>query len=1089
MKLSRKIVCLVCLLLLTGSLRLVQAQIASADLRGTVYDPSQAVIPGATITVTAEAMGTNRIVATDGAGQYQALLLRPGAYTIKVTAANFEAQIHTGVTLTVGQILNMDFHLRPAPVETSIEVAAITPVVETEKTQQADTIEQQRIAELPINRRNFLDFALLTPGVTDADNLVDEADWRVAQTPHSGLSFAGSNGRRNSVSIDGASNIYNSGGVRPTLSQVAVQEFQISRSNYTAESGGATGGVINIVSKSGTNELHGELFGFFRHRNFQARNYFDDQKVPFTRSQAGFGMGGPLSRNRAFFFVGFERLDKQESARVPILSRDPGIFSRLTPSQSQLLGYLDGLPAAPDTAPLRTLAAALRPALLTTSYPRTISLFQSNSGIFPLRENQNQMMVKLDWNPSPNHQIFLRENWTDDRVDNSQFGALIAYNRSRTMDQFDQTALVSDTYILNPRLVHQLRLAWSYNSLQFTPLDPAGPEINIPGFGFFGRDIYLPSKVLVREYQLQDNLVHVRGRHTWKVGGEYHAFGHQVHSEAFFSGRFGFGEAIPLGSIIGAAAGTSAFLGLNQFLLSAPGVPEGLRTPVPFLFPGATSTIPVSAALASPITALQSYNLGLPTFYQQGFGNPRFNFWSHRPAFFAQDDWKVRPNFTVNAGVRYEGHLEDQPIGADINNFGPRIGFSWDPFSTGRTVLRGGYGIYFSPVDGQQVAITNTLTGEDIHQIFVPLTGLSGLLHPRTGQPLNSADIYQTLLSQGILGQRAIQPEDLLQFGIVPGPGSPFVLFQASKDYAIPYSQQASFAVERQIGDFSAGISYLFNRTARIPRNLDVNVVRTGTNPATGQPTYTFRNPSLLQWNQVESTANSFYHGMILSLNKQFRSNYSLFASYTLSKAIDETTDFNEEFSANDQTNLRAERGLSSFDQRHRLVLSGVFATPWEAGSGNHLVKRALADILVAPIVVASSSRPFNLLIGFDNVGDNHPTTHRPFGAGRNIGRGPSFFSVDLRISKRFRIPRRERWDIVFTAEGFNLLNRTNFKSLNNTVGDVRLQGTDLIDPTTGRSINDGRLEGRLDRLPTEPLGFTSTFEPRQFQLGLKISF
>ena len=138
---------------------------------------------------------------------------------------------------------------------------------------------------------------------------------------------------------------------------------------------------------------------------------------------------------------------------------------------------------------------------------------------------------------------------------------------------------------------------------------------------------------------------------------------------------------------------------------------------------------------------------------------------------------------------------------------------------------------------------------------------------------------------------------------------------------------------------------------------------------------------------------------------------------------------------------------------------------------------------------MVSSARPFNLLVGFDNVGDRHPNTHRPFGAGRNIGRGPNFFTLDLRLSKRFRLPGRESWSLEFIAEAFNLLNRTNFKNINNTVGDVRLQGRDLIDPSTGQSINNGRLEGRTDRLPTQPLGFTSAFDPRQFQLGLKILF
>lgn len=1078
-------------LLLPATPASAQAEIASADLKGVVSDVSHEVIPGATITVTEEAMGISRQVTADAAGQYRVLLLRPGTYAAKVEATGFESQIVTGITLTVGQIARMDFRLTPGVVASTIEVFAVMPTTETEKTQQANTLEQQRIRELPINRRNFLDFALLTPGVTESNTMVDDTDFRVSQAPHSGLSFAGNNGRRNFVSIDGAANVYNSGGVRPTITQAAVQEFQINLSSYTAELGGAGGGVVNIVSKSGNNSLHGEVFGFFRHKSLQARNFFDEQKAPFTRMQEGFAVGGPIRRDKTFFFAGFERLDKQESARVPILSRDPGIFSRLTPSQSLLLDYLDGLPDAPPLLPLKGLSAALRPALLTTNYPATISLFQSNSGIFPFGEALTQMSVKIDHNFSPNHQFFLRDNWTDDLTDNTQFGSLVAFNRGRTIDVFGNTAVMSDTYILNPQTIHQFRFAWSYDNLNVVPTDPLGPELNITGFGLFGRDILQPAKNVERNYQFHDNLTYASGAHTWKFGMEYHAIQDYTRAESFFGGRFSFGEAVPLFSILSASAGSQAFLALNQFLLTSAGVPEGLRTSVAVRLPGAPGPIPVSVALAAPVTALQSFNLGLPTFYQQGFGDPNFAAWAHRFAFFGQDHWKVKPNFTLNLGLRFDAHAAEQPIGSDINNFGPRMGFSWDPFSTGKTVVRGGYGIYFSPVDNQIVTVVNTLNGRTINQTFVPLTGVPGLLNPKTGAPLTSAEIYRTLLSQGVIGQRSIRASDLSQFGITPGPGAPFsVLFQASEDYAIPYSQQASFGLERQIAqDFSLAINYLFNRGVRIPRAVDINIVRAGTDPTTGQPTYTFRNPLLLQLNQYESTANSFYHAMTLSASKRFRDHYSLFASYTLSKAIDEVTDFNSDFEANNQTNLRADRALSSFDQRHRLVVNGILESPFPAGAGNHPLSRALADITVSYIGVVSSARPFNLLVGFDNVGDRHPNTHRPFGAGRNIGRGPDFFTLDLRLSKRFRLPNRKPWSLEFTAEAFNLLNRTNFKNINNTVGDVRLQGKDLIDPSTGHSINKGQLEGRTDQLPTQPLGFTSTFDPRQFQLGLQILF
>lgn len=1085
MKFVRRNFCRI-LLILSYTLTIPsQAQVDSANLKGTVYDTSRAVIPGASVTASDEEKGITRETSTDRAGQYQLLLLRPGTYTVKVLATGFEAVVQRGVILTVGQTVSLDFETNPGRVNSEIEVSAAEILVETEMTQQASTIEERRIAELPINRRDFLDFALLTPGVTPSDTMVDDTDFRVSQAPQSGLSFAGSNGRRNHVSIDGATNVYNTGGVRPTITQAAVQEFQINRSNYTAEFGGATGGVVNIVSKSGTNALHGEIFGFFRHRSLQARNFFDEEKPPFTRLQSGFAIGGPIRRDKTFFFAGFEMLNKNESTRVPILSRDPGIFSRLTDSQSRLLNFLDTQPIS-----FQVLSANLRRFLVASNFPSTVSLFQSNSGVFPFRETQPQMVLKFDHSFSPRHFAFLRDNWTNGTSDNTQFGALIGFNRGRRIEQFDHTTVLSDTFVISPQKVNQFRFSWGYNTLSVIPVDPIGPEIDITGYGFFGRDIFLPSKNVERGYQFQENLTYARGAHTVKLGAEYYAPHASAHEEVFFSGRFSFGEVIPLYALIARAGGPQAFLGLNDHLLNTPGVATGLSSSVaitPIGVPGVTAPMQVSVALATSITALQSYNLGLPAFYQQGFGDAHFAGWSHRFFLFVQDDWKPKPNFTVNVGLRHEIYSDIAPIGLNAKSVGPRIGFSWDPFSTGKTAVRAGYGLYYSPIDSQILQVVNTLDGSKINQTFVPLSGVSGSLNPKTGQPLTSADIYQTLLSQGVIGQRLIRSDDLRQFGLTPGPGAPHsVLFRASKDYTVPYSQQASLGIERQVGnDFQVSASYLFNRAARLPRPVDVNVVRSGKDLNTNQPIFAFRDPLLLQLNQYESTANSFYHAMILSVTKRFSSHYSLSGFYTLSKAIDEVTDFNSDYAANDQTDLRADRALSSFDQRHRVVINGILETSSNVRS-QWKPSRVFANLTFSPILTVSSARPFNLLVGFDNIGDHHPTTHRPFGAGRNIGRGPDLVTLDWRVSRRMQLT--ERWKMQWIAEVFNLFNRTNFKSINNTVGDVRLVGKDLVN-AAGQSIHNGQLEGNKNLLPTQPLGFTSAFDSRQFQLGLKILF
>jgi hypothetical protein len=418
-------------------------------------------------------------------------------------------------------------------------------------------------------------------------------------------------------------------------------------------------------------------------------------------------------------------------------------------------------------------------------------------------------------------------------------------------------------------------------------------------------------------------------------------------------------------------------------------------------------------------------------------------------------------------GVRYDLEGEPSPLATDRNNLAPRVGFSWTPSADSKTVVRGGFGIYYSQINGQIPNLAATLNGTQIAQAAITPLGIPGLNNPRTGQPLTSFDVYQTLLAEGVIGKRPITQQDLTQFGLQPGPNAPGrVIFGIAKDYVNPYAEQASFEIERAVGNLAVSAAYQFTRGARLPRILDRNLHYTGAT-AGGQPTYGFFDPSILQDNVEESTAKSFYHAVTFQVTRQFSSHFSLNAHYTFSKAIDEVTDFNSDFEPQDQLNARADRGLSSFDQRHRFVFSGLIASP-----AKNVVLR---DFTLSPILDANSGRPFNLLTGFDNFGDRHATNHRPFGAGRNIGHGPGYFSADMRLARRFPFA-DGRHDVEFTAEGFNLLNRTNFKSVNSVVGSLAL--AQLPNPIVG-SVGS----------PTAPLSFTAAFPARQFQLGLKINF
>ena len=338
-----------------------QAQMSSGDLKGTVKDPTEAVLPGAAVTVTNMETGVERRTASDAVGSYRFLVLPPGTYELKAEVAGFAAYTRRPIQITVGQTVIIDPQLQPAGIQQEVIVQEPAPVLETARIQQSDTVTEERIQNLPINERNFLNFSLLTPGVTDAKGLVT---FSLPQTSTSDLSFLGQSGRSNSVTIDGVDNNDNAvAAVRSTLSQDAVQEFQINRSNYSAEFGRASGGLINIVSKSGTNSRHGNAFAFWRDQAFDARNPFafgaggSPIDPPYSRQQAGFTLGGPIKRDKTFFFVSYEGLRQRESRFVSFLENTR--FFQPTASQEALISGLASSPVA-TLRPLRPAAQDTR---------------------------------------------------------------------------------------------------------------------------------------------------------------------------------------------------------------------------------------------------------------------------------------------------------------------------------------------------------------------------------------------------------------------------------------------------------------------------------------------------------------------------------------------------------------------------------------------------------------------------------------------------------------------------------------------------------------------------------------------------------
>ncbi|MBA3761989.1 MAG: carboxypeptidase regulatory-like domain-containing protein [Chthoniobacterales bacterium] len=1041
-----------------------QASSSTAELRGQVTDSAGAAVPNATVTITDVGKGTTRTTTTDAEGNYVFLNLLPSSYDLKIEAATGGfapgAQL---VELTVGQQANIPVQLGVGSITEKVDIVAGTEVVETARTQQSSVVDVRQITNLPISRRNYLDYALLTPGVNDADNIADSSDFRVAQTPNSGLSFGGNNGRGNLIAVDGGSTNTVSGGVEQTVNQEAVQEFQVLRNSYNAEFGGASGGIVNIVSKSGANRFSGSLFGLFRDERFDARNPFDfnpSGKSPFSRQQFGGSLGGPIKQDKTFFFVALERFSQDETTFVNLLN-SANIF-QITSSQASLFDYL-------ATTPFAALATSLRSTLTTTSanFPRTINLFNTASGQFPFQSSQTTFSTRFDHNFSERDAAYIRFNLNKSNFENQAAGALTAVSRGRTLDTFNGGILFSENHQFSDSTGNELKLQYRYFDFDVIPNDSVGPEFNIEGFGFFGRDIFLPSATIQRDYDIIDNLSHVTGNHTLKFGGSFLASDVSSNNETFFGGRFNFGPNLALANIVPAATLPSlrAYLTANN-----PALLPALNTP-------------------GTLTALQSFNLNLPIVYQQGFGRPSVDSYTYRYALYGQDTWKVRPNLTLTYGLRYS--ISDEPFNMplDKNDFQPRLGFSWDPFKDGKTVFRAGAGIFAGYTIYSVPNVTKTLSG-------IPGDNINIVLSTATSAPLgvpSSFTIYQTLLAQGVIGNRTITAADLTQFGITPRPGAQLeVRFRAEPNYETPTTYQASAGVQRDLGSgISLELSYLFTRGLHLTRNRDINQFKsslvvtgttnpcffrlgaaipltcTGTLPATSD----FLNPLRFQDNIYESSANSFYHAGTVSVQRRFANSFSLNAHYTFSKSIDEVTDFNSDFSAQNPLNLRLDRALSSFDQRHRAVFSGVFQSTAR--------NKILRDFLFSPIFTAGSGRPFNLLLGFDANNDGRSQSDRPFDVGRNTGVGEPFHSFDARLARRF--PFKETMFLELTFEAFNLFNRTNLAGINNVVGS--------LSPDQRRALTTTRARGKRSAAPTEPLGFTSAANPRQLQFGLRFTF
>jgi hypothetical protein len=881
-----------------------QAQSNAADLQGTVRDQNGAAVPNASITARNAATNLSREATTNDDGFYKIVSLPPGVYEVRAKATNYKTAVLPTVTLSVGQTATQDIPLEVGDVTATVTVSSAAPnLVETSGTSVSSTIDQERINDLPINERSATGFAL-TISTVGRDN-----GRPIGPAPTSGLNIGGQRGRSTLVQVDGADYTDNSiNAARSTVSQEAVQEYQVATNSYAPEFGRATGGIVNVVTKSGTNELRGNIFGFIRHKSIQSRNAFaplidndPNKKPPFTRGQYGGTIGGPIKKDRTFFFASFEQRRRQESG---FFTSDVGagltssitigapflpftnVYSNLTAAQVNFIGAelasgdaarigraityatfassggqigLNGVstlrsPGGAITAgqviggrffisgaPVPSLANNNAvPNFITTNaagQPIAFRALNSLARIFPISESSTYFSVRGDHAFNHNHNMTVRFGYNPSDLtgiqDESQNQTVGQNDFSRTgiqkLRDFSFVASLAST--LSNKIVNEGRFNFGRRKATFDSQIP-GTAIQVIGSAFMGSNPFSPVNRTEKRYQFTDNVNYIRGNHTFKFGGDVNFIDIGARFELNFPGLFNFG---------GVAAST-----LGNFI---PGLP----------------------ATAPDITPVQSYGLGFPSVFIQGFGNPNSSIKNKPLAFFAQDSWKIRPNFTFNYGVRYDVELTDTiaPIGfrdpltgitlsaadmltaqdavnvqqgfpRDRNNFAPRVGFAWDINGKGKTVIRGAYGLFY---DHPLLAVAFNSDIADAAQQQQYFSVLPG--SPASNASINLLQIFQgTICSTATTN--ALCPAGLTTPGVATtaqylpgrvrfndqtfvgfGPLFPFTL-AVGKNFEYAYANQANFTVERQLTkDMSISGSYIFVGAHHLPHPQDINAPRT----------------------------------------------------------------------------------------------------------------------------------------------------------------------------------------------------------------------------------------------------------------------
>jgi hypothetical protein len=918
-----------------------QETINNASLSGRVADSSGAVIRNATVTVKATATDVTVKAATDAAGLFHFHYLKVGQYEVTVHQDGF-SDAKRSLTLTIGAAFNLPITLVAGDTET-VSVNAESPVLEANRSQIAGTISQAEVANLPSNGRNFLDLALLVPGVSPTNTAANQLFAETSAVAGQGISVSSQRNFSNGFIVDGLSaNDDAAGLVQTSFGLDVVREMQVVTSGGQAEFGRALGGYINFVSKSGSNQLHGDAYGYLRDKHLNAQNALSQTLLPYTQVQYGASLGGPIVKERTFYFANFEQRQLNQTGIITISAAN---------------------------------AAAINTVLQTTKYPGQLLNISSTTPttIYPNPVRASNFFAKIDHTVNRNDEFSVRYSlYHVSSVNSRGAGSLNYTSAAAGLEDLDQTIAVSNIYTITPRTVNETRGQFTNSNLQAPVNDPIGPTVTISGVASFGTLSSSPTARYDRLYEIVDNLSHQAGPHALRAGAD-------------------------------------------------------------FLFNDLTITYPQSIRGSYAFSSLANFQKGTYSTFTQSFGNYVVPQTNPNIGFYAQDEWKISPKLTLNAGLRYDLQFL-KSLYTDTNNISPRLGFAWSPFANGGTVVRGSFGLFYDRI---------------------PLRALSNALQSDANTTVINANTFATVaLSFGQAGAPVFP--NINSTAIIP---SNVRLSLSTMDPHIQnaYSEQASLEVDQQLTPTSTlAISYQHLRGLHLLISVNLNTPACYASQPTSGPQYPAVDPINLcrpiatyaNNKQYSSTADSYYDALAVSYVQRPVRWGSYRVSYTWSKAIDNVSEFFFSSPVNN-FNLREDRSLSDDDQRHRLIFDATAHTSMEAA--HNISGRFTNGFLLSGILQYYSPLPFNVATGQNSI---QTTALRPClpgfvltpnaantcanalpgtMIGRNAAVGFDSFTLNLRLSRSF--PIGERFHLQTIAEAFNALNHRNNQIPNTTFG------------------------------------------------------